>query len=130
DRVAVAETHPGANCSVLVPEPVELRIDRVDRGPHVWVMLVGELMPELGALLAQLLDLLVDLLESTHAGNNGRDAPSIPGESSALAEAHQAGEREGGGTRGRPRRATTRSPVRTPMLKPPMWAKNAVPPPD
>jgi hypothetical protein len=41
-------------------------------------------VPELGPLLAQALDFLVDLFESSHGGFNGRHAHGIPRQSSAL----------------------------------------------
>ena len=65
---------------------VELRVDRVDLGPHLRVVLVGEPVPELGALFAQDLDLVMDLFEASHDRFNGRHARGIPCESSALAE--------------------------------------------
>ena len=71
---------------MFVPEALELRVDRMDLGPHLGVVLVGEPMPELGSLLAQGLDLRMDLFEDSHDGFNARHARGIPGESSVLAE--------------------------------------------
>ena len=71
---------------MFVPEAIELRVDCVDLGAHVGVVLVGEPVPELGALLAQGLDLRMDLFQGSHDRFNARHAHDIPGESSALAE--------------------------------------------
>ena len=86
---------------MLVPEAIELCVDRVDLRSHLRVVLVGEPVPEFGSVLAQALDFVVDLFKGSHAGFNGRHALDIPAESSALAEGtHQVAWR-GGGTRGR-----------------------------
>src|SRR6185437_12280602 len=61
DLLAIAEAQAGADGSVLVPEAVEPRVDLVDLRSNLGVVLVGEPVPELGALFAQALDLLVDL---------------------------------------------------------------------
>ena len=82
---------------MLVPQLVELRIDRVDFGAYLGVVLVGEPMPELGPFLTQSLDFSMDLFEGSHEGFNGRHARDIPGESSALTE--EAKRVSGGGER-------------------------------
>src|SRR5215471_10862304 len=75
---------------MFVPEAVELRVDRMDLGPDLGIVLVGEPVPELGAVFAQSLDLGMDLFESSHDGFNGRHAHDIPAESSALPEENAA----------------------------------------
>jgi hypothetical protein len=71
---------------MFVPESVELGVDRVDLGPYLGIVLVGEPVPESCALLAQFLDLRMDLFDGSHDGFNGRHAHDIPAESSALPE--------------------------------------------
>src|SRR5207249_612182 len=66
DRVAVAESHAGAERTVLVPERVQLCIQPANLFTDRRVVLGGEPVPELGALLAQDLDLLVDRIEGSH----------------------------------------------------------------
>ena len=53
DRIAVAEAHTGAEGTMFVPEAIELRVDRVDLGLDLGIVLVGEPVPELGALFTQ-----------------------------------------------------------------------------
>ena len=84
---------------MLVPEAVELRVDRVDLGPHLRVVLVGKPVPELGSLLAQAFDLSMDFLQGSHVWFNGRHARDIPGESSALTEKVAGAEVSGRGER-------------------------------
>ena len=78
DLLAIAEAEGGAHGAVLVPQPVELRVDRLDLCTNVRVVLGGESMPELSPLLAQMLDLLVDLFACSHAVHNARHSPNIP----------------------------------------------------
>src|SRR5262249_8642673 len=81
-----AEAQAGADGAMFVPQDIELGVDRMDLGPDLGIVLVGEPVPELCAVFAQSLDLGMDLFESTHDGFNGRHARGIPAESSALPE--------------------------------------------
>jgi hypothetical protein len=67
DVLAIAEAQPGAESAVLVPERVELLVQRADVLPDGGVVLGGEPMPELSPFLAQDFDLLMDALEGSHA---------------------------------------------------------------
>ncbi len=66
DLVPVAEAHPGAQGAVLVPKPVELRVEAVDVSHDGRVVLSGELLVQANALRAEAIDLLVYLLERSH----------------------------------------------------------------
>ena len=67
DRGAIAEPELRTKGAVVIPQVVELRIKSADLLPHLGVVLVGELVPELGTILAQALDLRMDFGESCHA---------------------------------------------------------------
>jgi len=71
DRIAIAKPQPGSEGSMLVPQAIQSRVDLADVGPYLRVMPVGEPMPELRPLLAQALDLLVDILDGSHGFLNG-----------------------------------------------------------
>src|ERR1700704_6578087 len=80
DLLAIAEPHPRAEGAVLVPQPVELRVDAANLLTGLRVVFIGERVPELGTYLAQTLDLLVDLAEGSHAYKNDGPLPGIPQE--------------------------------------------------
>ena len=67
DVVAATKAHAGADGAVLVPEGVELSVEATDLFTHREVVLGRQLVPQLGTLLAQAFDFLVDLAEGFHA---------------------------------------------------------------
>src|SRR5437763_1457938 len=67
DVVPVAEAHLGPQGAVLVPKPVELRVQPVDVGHDACVVFSGEALVQVGALVAQTVYVLMDLLGSSHA---------------------------------------------------------------
>ena len=79
DRSAVAEAHLGPERPLLVPEAVESRVDAADLLANLGVVLAGERVPELDSLLAQALDLLMDLTDRSHAFKNAGSGSRIPG---------------------------------------------------
>jgi hypothetical protein len=66
DLVTVAEARAGLQRSMLVPEPRESILERVQLIGERLVVSLGKKMPELGAALGRALDLGVDLIESSH----------------------------------------------------------------
>ena len=80
DRVPVAEPDSGAKGAVLVPEVVELRVDAADVRDDAGVVFRREPLVQLGAVLAQTIDFLVDLVEGPHGGGNAVLCPGIPQE--------------------------------------------------
>ncbi len=61
DVVAIAEAEGCFQRALLVPEVVELCAEAFELGGRGWVVPLRQDMPQLGPLLADLLDLLVDL---------------------------------------------------------------------
>ena len=67
DVVSLAEPDPRPLGAVLVPQGDQLLLDLVDLVDDGLLAAVRELLPELGALLAQAFDLVVDLGNRPHA---------------------------------------------------------------
>jgi hypothetical protein len=80
DRAAVAEPDAGAKGTVVIPEGVELRVERANLLANLGVVLSGKRVPELGTILAQALDLIVDLAEGCHVRSNAGLVRFIPQE--------------------------------------------------
>src|SRR4029077_18292745 len=78
DLLPLAEPNAGANRAVLVPERVELIIERLDLLHQLRVTAVGKPMPEFCAALADLVDLFVNARDDVHALSNARRNGDIP----------------------------------------------------
>ena len=80
DRLAIAEAKPRPQSTLLVPERVELGVQPLQLGSQGRVVAVGEIVPEVGALLTRPLDLVVDLVQGTdgHARENAASSADIP----------------------------------------------------
>ena len=78
DLRGVPEPDLGAEHSLFVPEPVEGRIDTADLLAELGVVLGGERVPELDSLVAQALDLLMDLTDCSHMCKNAPASGRIP----------------------------------------------------
>jgi hypothetical protein len=77
DVVAIAEAEGCFQRAFLVPEVVELSAEVLELRGRGWVVPLRQHMPQLGPLLAQLLDLLVDLGQ-VHVTENAGPPDLIP----------------------------------------------------
>src|ERR1700722_8646938 len=78
DQVAVAEPDRRPDGSLLIPEVRDLPVEPLVLGGKFGVVALRQLLENLGTPIGQPVDLLFDLLQSTHVGENAPNHQTIP----------------------------------------------------
>jgi len=78
DQVAVAEPDRRPDGALLVPQVRDLPVEPFVLGGEFRVVAFGELLKNLGPPVGEPVDLLFDLLQSTHVDENAPNHQTIP----------------------------------------------------